>query len=240
VGARRMADSGHKRAREGGGGAGAAPPSWRRRQQQQEEEEEEGEVSRARGPDSRPSWKVQEEQEAREEKQRREEVAAAEGKDVNGGGAPQAMTLTERLMAEAASFQASVAGEGAEPATGGAATSGGDHATDGEARSSSARSSHGVQGQAEGDGPGPGGRELGCESGAPAAGAGVGGEHTGRAGLDSISCRTVDNYEKDKKMGEGQYGAVYRAKDRCERCQLCWARVLRLLLPTNRWCACGM
>ena len=28
------------------------------------------------------------------------------------------------------------------------------------------------------------------------------------------TCRSVDNYEKDKKMGEGQYGAVYRAKDK--------------------------
>jgi len=31
---------------------------------------------------------------------------------------------------------------------------------------------------------------------------------------NSISCRSVDNFERDKKMGQGQYGAVYRAKDK--------------------------
>ena len=170
---------------------------------------EEGEISGAkqRGPKqarAKPSWKLAD---SDSDDEQGEPAAAA-----SEPAAPQPQ-LANRLLAEAAAFAARNAPSEPEPpaaaAEGGAEAPG---AEGGQALEDALRQKLLASAPSGGSSATP-------ASGSPAAteperspALGVGSAAEG--GLEGIGSRTVDNFEKEAKMGEGQYGAVYSARDK--------------------------
>jgi hypothetical protein len=197
-------------------------PSWR-----EEGEVEEGEVDEqppAARAKTKPAWQMDEQPPAaRTKKKPAWQMEDSDEEGEHGGGQetekPAQLSVADRLLAEAAAFAVRTAGHSAE-----AAADGGEGAG---ARADSADPS-GADREAElrkqllasqqVDTTPHGGTAALASS--PAEPPGTEPVHPQRSpardanSLEDIGSRTVDCFEKESKLGEGQYGAVYKARDK--------------------------
>lgn len=177
-------------------------PSWR----DAADEDEQPSVAR---PKKKPAWQMEQSDEEGERGDEQEQEKSAQP------------SVAERLLAEAAAFAARAASTNPETAADAdvsvsAARDEDSQAANGEDREAALRKQLIASQQAE-TAPRGGTTNLASSPGKSPA---VGPAHPQRSpareanSLEDIGSRTVDCFEKESKLGEGQYGAVYKARDK--------------------------
>jgi hypothetical protein len=177
-------------------------PSWR--DADDEEDEPAAAAAAARPAKKKPAWQMEESDEE------------ADGGSALAAEKPGQPSVADRLLAEAAAFAARAAGTGAPDGSSGTAAEG-DADGSGDEREAALREQLIASQQTEAA-PRGGATASSSSPGESPAGAPPAQLQRSPAreanSLEGIGSRTVDCFEKESKLGEGQYGAVYKARDK--------------------------
>jgi hypothetical protein len=176
-------------------------PSWR------DAADEDEQTSDARAK-KKPAWQMEQSDEEGEHGDAQEQEK------------PVQPSVAERLLAEAAAFAAHTAGTSPEAAADadGAVAAAREESADanGEDREAALRKQLIASQQAETTSR----SGTAASTNSPGESPATGSTHPQRSpareanSLEDIGSRTVDCFEKESKLGEGQYGAVYKARDK--------------------------